>query len=256
MGTLVKLEMRKMLLRKRIFIVWAGVLFLSFSSIRAISIKETYPDIFSKGYGLVPLMGLMMFMMFSGAYTSEYNSNMAGLIKSTKNGKRGIVFAKSLASGISASIINLSIFLTICFSAFTKFDFNGLDLPLKSLWYFGKSGSDITVLQMILIMVVTIIIGSFFFAQVGLFLSSISKSAAVPFIFGGLIMGLPYILEGFLENIGLVKYLGFTPLWGMMSCQLIRYKAPMIAPVILIAIFAAGFILLPKFTLKAFTKEQ
>ncbi|MCY6485764.1 hypothetical protein OW763_15675 [Clostridium aestuarii] len=256
MGTLIKLELRKMLFRKRMLIVWPGVLFLSFASIRAFSINETYADIFSKGYGLVPLMGLMMFMMFSGTYTLEYSSNMVDLIKTTKNGKMKIVLAKAIAAGISASIINLSVFLTVCLSALTKFKFQGLDLPLKSLWYFGKSGSNLTVLQMILIMMVTIILGSFFFAQLGLFLSSISKSAAVPFIFGGLIMGLPYILEGFFKPLGLTKYLAFTPLWGMMSCQIIRFKAPSITPIILIVIFIVGVTLLCKFTLKAFTKEQ
>ncbi|GAA0181958.1 membrane protein [Clostridium sediminicola] len=256
MGTLIKLEIRKMLFKKRMLVVWIGVLFLSFVSIRAFSIEETYADIFSKGYGLVPLMGLMMFMVFSGTYTSEYSSNMAGLIKTTKNGKIEIVRAKLIATGTAASIINISVFLTMCLSALTKFKFKGLDIPLKNLWYFGKSGSDITVLQMILIMMVTIIIGSFFFAQVGLFLSSISKSAAVPFIFGGLIMGLPYILEGFLKNLGLAKYLAFTPLWGMMSCQLIRYKAPFLALITFIVLFAAGLILFPKFTLKAFIGEK
>ncbi|QEK11829.1 hypothetical protein FQB35_05300 [Crassaminicella thermophila] len=255
MGTLIRLEFRKMLFRKRIFILWIGVLFLSFVSIRAFSIEETYADIFSKGYGLVPLMGFMMFMIFSGAYTLEYSSNMAGLIKTTKNGKRKIVLTKSVAAGISASLVNLSIFLTVCLSALIKHKFAGLDLPLKSLWYFGNSGSDATVLQMILIMIITIIMGSFFFAQLGLFISAISKTAAVPFIFGGLIMGLPYVLEGFLKHIGLVKYLAFTPLWGMMSCQLIRYKVPAIVPIILILLYTTGLMLLPKFTLKAFTKE-
>lgn len=256
MGTLIKLEMRKMLLKKRMFIVWAGVLGLSWIMITDISIQETYAEMFNKAYGIVPLMGLMMFMMFSGAYTLEYNSNMVELIKVTKNGKRQIVFAKSVAAGVSASIINLSVCLTMWLSGLTKHKFAGLDLPLKSFWYFGKSGSDITVLQMILIMVVTIIIGSFFFAQIGLFLSSISKSAAVPFIFGGIIMGLPYMLENPLEMIGLEKYLSFTPLWGMMSCQLVRYKAPIIALIMLIVIFTAGLVLLPKVTLKAFSKEQ
>lgn len=256
MGTLIKLEMRKMLLKKRVFIVWAGVLGLSWIMITDISIQETYGDLFNKAYNIAPLMGLMMFMLFSGAYTLEYSSNMAGLIKTMKNGKREIVFAKSVAAGIAASIINLSIFLAMWLSALKSHKFAGLDLPLKNLWYFGKSGSDITVLQMILTMVVTIILGSFFFAQVGLFLSSISKSAAVPFIFGGIIMGLPYMLENPLKMIGLEKYLSFTPLWGMMSCQLIRYKAPIIALIMLIVIFIAGLVLLPKVTLKVFSKEQ
>ncbi|WBW97768.1 hypothetical protein [Oceanirhabdus sp. W0125-5] len=255
MGTLIRLELRKMLLKKRMFIVWVGVIFLSFVSITDISIDETYAMIFSKGYGLVPLMGLMMFMMFSGGYTSEYSSNMGSLIKTTKYGKREFVIGKALAAGIGALIINLSIFLTVCLSGLTKFKFAQLNLPLKNLWYFGKSGSDITVIQMILIMVITIIIGSFFFAQLGLFLSSISKSAAIPFIFGGLIMGIPYIADDFLPR-ELVKYLGLTPLWGMMSCQIIRYKVPVIILIIGIAVMGVGILLLPRLTLKAFLKDK
>ncbi|WP_099189655.1 hypothetical protein [Tepidibacter mesophilus] len=255
MGTLINLELRKILLKKRMLIILVVSLFLSFISIRAFSIEETYADIFSKGYGLVPLMGIMMFIMFSGSYTLEYSSNISGLIKTTKNGKKKIVLAKSIAAGIGAAIINLSVFLTVCLSALTKHKFAGLDMPLKKLWYFGKSGSNITVIQMILIMILTITIWSFFFAQLGLFLSSISKSATVPFIFGGLIMGVPYILEGFLKGIGYTKYLGFTPLWGMMSCQLIRYETGSITIFVLLGIFTVGMIIFPKLTYKAFIKN-
>lgn len=256
MGTLIRLEMKKIFFKKSIFIVWLGTLFISYISIREFAIRETYADIFNKGYGLVPLMGVIMFMVFSGAYTMEYSSNMAGFIKTTINGKRKLILAKSIAAGISASIINVSIFLTVCISALTKFQFKGLNLPLRELWYFGKSGSELTVLQMILIMIVTIVISSFFFAQIGLFLSSVSKSAAIPFIFGGIIMGIPYLFEGLIKKIGLVDYLGLTPLWGMMSCQLVRFKIPPEMIIILIVIYIAGFIALPVLTYKVFTKER
>ncbi|WP_129595796.1 hypothetical protein [Anaerophilus nitritogenes] len=256
MGSLIKLELKKMLFKKRILIIWMGILFLSFISIRAFSMEETYADLFSKSYGLVPFMGILMFMIFSGAYTLEYNSNMSGIIKTTKNGRKSIVIAKSIASVIGASILNLSIFFTLCLSAFTKFKFAGLDIPLKNLWYFGNSESDITVIQMILIMTFTIVLGSFFFAQIGLFLSSISNSAAIPFVFGGLIMGLPYILEGFVKNMGLGKYLGATPLWTMMSCQLIRYKIPMSMIGIFIVIFIGAMTILPKLTYDSFMKNN
>ncbi|KYH34188.1 ABC-2 family transporter protein [Clostridium tepidiprofundi DSM 19306] len=255
MITLIKLELRKILFKKRILLALTGSLFLSFISIRAFSLKETYADIFSKSYGLVPLMGLIMFMMFSGSYTAEYNSNMSVLIKTTKNGKKEIVLAKSIAAGLGATITNLLIFLTVCLSALTKYKFSGLNLPIKSLWYFDKCTSNITVIQMIFIMILTITIWSFFFAQIGLFLSSISNSATIPFIFGGLIMGIPYLLEGFLKGIGFAKYLSFTPLWGMMSCQLVRYKTTSLTFIILTIIFLLGTILLPRFTLKAFVKE-
>ncbi|WP_053954987.1 ABC transporter permease [Inediibacterium massiliense] len=256
MGSLIKLELKKILFKKRILIVWISILFLSFISIRAFSMEETYADLFSKAYGLVPFMGILMFMIFSGAYTLEYNSNMSGLIKTTKNGRKQIIAAKSIASGIGASILNLSIFFTLCLSAFTKFNFLGLNLSLKSLWYFENSGSDITMIQMVFIMTFTIILGSFFFAQIGLFLSSMSNSSAIPFVFGGLIMGLPYILEGFVRNSGLGKYLGATPLWGMMSCQLIRYKTPMSMIVISVVIFIGIMMIFPKMTYNSFLRKN
>ena len=53
--------------------------------------------------------------------------------------------------------------------AIVVFKFDGLDLPLKSLWYFGNSGSDITIGQMLIIVSLTVILGSFLFAAIGIF---------------------------------------------------------------------------------------
>ena len=251
MGILIKSEIKKMLLKPTIIITWIVLLLFSRILIRPDAVAKVWADVFSKIPGIVPLIGLITFMIISAAYTLEYSSNMNELINTTQNGKKKVVMAKGIGAGIATSIVNLSIVLTISIDGLIKSNFKGLDLPLKKLWYFGNSDSNITVLQMMIILILTVIIGSFFFSQLGLYLSSISKSASIPFIFGGLLMGLPFVLEGFVN----AKYLGVTPLFGMMSMQLIRYQVPISLIMIQIVIVIAGFIFLPKLTYKSFIKE-
>lgn len=255
MGTLVKSEIRKMLLKPSIIITWIVLLLFSKILIRPDTASEVWADVFNKIYGIVPLIGLITFMIISAAYTLEYSSNMNELINTTQNGKKKVVMAKWIGAGISTTIVNVSIVLIIYIDGLIKSNFSGLDLPLKELWYFGNSGSNITVLQMMIILIITVIIGSFFFSELGLYLSAISKSASIPFIFGGLLMGVPYILSGILSQGGYAKYFGVTPLWGMMSSELIRYKVPMALIIVQIVIVIAGFVFLPKVTYKAFIKK-
>lgn len=258
MGRIIKFEMKKMLLRLGVIIPWILVAMLSTILLGTAGndVVEIYASVFDKSYGIAPLIGLLTFTIVSGSYTKEYDNNMVGLINSTENGKKNIVKAKAIAAGISTSIVNLSIISIIYLSALRKTGGKGLDLPLKSLWYFEKSGSNIKVYQMMILMILTIIVGSFIFAQIGLYLSSISKSAAIPFIFGGLIMGAPYLLEGFIIRSGnSAKVLASTPLWGMYSCQIVRYKASLgMSLGILVLIFLLAMTILSKASNKAFSK--
>lgn len=252
MFSLMKWEIKKNL-RPGVLITWALGLVLGFKGVFTnFGIEEAYSALFSKYYLLtIPFMGFAMFTMFSGSFAREYNSNVDGLIKASKNGKQQFVLAKFIANGISASVINLSIFMVMLGRIMSAFKFEGLDLPLKSLWYFGNSGSDITILQMLVIVSLTVILGSFLFSAIGLYLSSLSKKATIPFIFGGLTMGIPY----FITFVG-KKELTFSLLVnGMYSQQLIRYDAPFSSWVIFIGIALIGPIVLYNFTKKRFLKE-
>jgi hypothetical protein len=257
MSSVIKLELKKILSKKSILITWILALLLAKICVRPFSLTETYADIFSKYYGLAPLMGIIMFMIFAGSYVVEYSSNMDELIKTTKNGRKQLVLAKSIANGIAASLINVSILLVMVSTAFSKFKFDGLDTPIKNLWYFGNSGSNITVIQMLIIMTITIIAGSFLFAQLGLFLSSISKKAVMPFFVGGIIMGLPYFSEVYgISQLFPKKIVVLTPLWGMYSCQILRFKAPNYAFLVFGLVTVIGSIVLYNLTLNSFSKER
>lgn len=257
MFSIVRLELKKILGKKSVLLMWAFTILLGQACIRTFTLTETYADIFNKFYGLAPLMGIVMFMIFSGSYVNEYSSNMDNLIKSTKNGTKYLVIAKSIANGIAASLINTSLLLSMAFKAFSGHNFKGLDTPLKNLWYFGNSGSNITVIQMIIILTITIILGSFLFAQVGLFLSSLSQKAVMPFFVGGILMGAPYFSNMYgISNFINKKLIGFTPLWGMYSVELIRYKVPSAAFITFPIMCVLGSVILSKLTLNSFTKEK
>lgn len=260
MGNLIKSELRKILFKKRVLIVWALILFLSSILIRFDSsypnyMMENYAALFDKTYGLAPVIGMLMLIVTSAMYTTEYNSNMTGLINTSKNGKRKVVIAKSIAGSIATSITTLTIYLTMVFYAIYKSNFKGLDLPLKELWYFGNSGSTITVLQMIIILGITLVLGCIVFTQITLLLSSISNNASMPFIVGGLIMGLPYIVTNFLP-LNMQKYVGMTPLWGMYSQQLIRYKSPSISIGINLIFLILSVTVIYKLTFRQFINEK
>lgn len=253
MFNLIKWEIKKNL-RPGVFIIWALGLVLGFKGIFTnFGINEAYSALFSKYYLLTaPFMGLAMFSMFSGSFVREYNSNVDGLIKASKNGKNNLVLAKFIANGITASIISLSIFMVMLGRIMATYKFEGLDLPLKSLWYFGNSGSNITILQMILILILTVILGSFVFAAIGLYLSSISKRATLPFILGGLTMGIPY----FIVFMGKKEVVFSILVNGMYSQQIVRYGLPISYWIAFIAISLILIVGLYNLTKKVFLKER
>ena len=253
MFSLIKWEIKKNL-KLGVIITWILGLALGFVTVYTnFGIEEAYADLFSKYYGIAPIMGIIMFTMFSGSFIREYNSNLEGLIKSSKNGKDKLVLAKFIANGISASIINLSILMVMLGKVISVFKFDGLDLTLKSLWYFGNSGSNITVLQMLLIVSLTVILGSFLFSAIGLYLSSISKKATMPFIFGWLTMGIPYLIE--LRRMLPKEIIVNLPISGMYSQQLIRYAAPFSSWILFIVIALVVPIVLYNLTKKRFLEE-
>lgn len=260
MFSLINSELRKILCKKRVLIMWIlGLLFCStligFDSSFPNYILEIYASLFDKTYGIAPVIGLIMMVMISSVYTTEYNSNMTGLINASKNGKKKVVIAKSVAGSIATSLVVLSMYLVMVYSSISQSGFKGLDIPLKNLWYFGNSGSNITVLQMIIILGITLILGCILFTQVTLALSAISNNAVMPFIIGGLFMGLPWIVINFLPQ-SIQKFGGLTPIWGMFSCQLVRYKSPMFVIPVLIVLFVISITVLPMITYKKFASEK
>ncbi|WP_321825887.1 ABC transporter permease [Clostridium butyricum] len=255
MINLVKAELRKILCKKSILVLWALILGFGFILIRDFEMLETYADIFYKIEGSLPLIGLVTFITISGNYTREYESNMVGLINTTKNGKKYITIAKAVAAGISIALINVSFALLVGIKGFMFENFNGLDIPIKNLWYFGNSGSEITVLQMYLIMLASIILGSFLFAQIGLTLSSAFKSAAIPFILGGMIMAIPFLAQGWMSK-SMLNLIALAPNWLMMSQLMVRYQIPILYRRLSVVISIVLIILLPLIAYKNFTNSK
>ncbi|MBN1077777.1 ABC transporter permease [Clostridium botulinum] len=255
MINLVKSEVRKILGKKSILVLWALLLGFGFILIGDFEILETYADIFYKIEGTIPLIGLVMFIAISGNYTKEYESNMVGLINTTKNGKKYITIAKAIAAGISLSLINVSFTLLVGLKGFAFEGFKNLNDPINKLWYFGNSGSEITVLQMYIIVLVSVTLGSFLFAQIGLTLSSAFKSATIPFILGGAIMAIPFLLQGFVSK-SILNFVALTPNWVMMSQLMVRYQIPVLYRGLAVLISISLIILLPLVAYKNFTNSK
>lgn len=251
MFSLIKSEIKKNF-KLGVIIVWLFGIFISYSAVYTFSVSDGYADVFSKYFGLAPIMGLVMFMMFSGSFILEYNSNMDGLIKATKNGKKQLVISKFIAAGISASVVNLSMLYAMVFKVFSKFKFDGMNMPVKKLWFFGNSGSNITIIQLLLIMTVTVIIGSFLLASLGLFLSSISKNAIVPFLVGGAFMAVPYFM-GIRRTVS--RFI-VVPIFGMYAAPMIRFALPSYLWIVFGVESIVGIVLFYNLAKKKFLSER
>lgn len=249
MISIIKWEMKKSM-RIGVIILWLMGLLASYSVISESGIvNDMYASIFRNHYKLVPLMVFIMFIMFSGGFIIEYNSNMKGLIKSSKCGTKQLVLSKFIANGICASAINLSMLAVMVLKTISNFGFRGLDLPLKDLWSFSNVTSNITILQMLLILSITLILGSFLFAAIGLYLSSINNNATIPFILGSLLVVIPFI-----ETVPDVIR-DNSPINGMYSQQLIMLNAPISSFIVFIVTVLVGGTILYKLTKKSFLKE-
>ncbi|MBO3446343.1 hypothetical protein [Clostridium sp. CCUG 7971] len=251
MFSVIKAEIKKNF-KIGVIAVWLFGIFISYSAVYTLSVGEGYSDVFFKYFGMAPIMGLVMFMMFSGSFILEYNSNMDGLIKATKNGKKQLVVSKFIAAGLSASIVNLSMLYAMAFKVFFKFKFDDINMPIKNLWYFGKSGSDITVIQLLLIMSVTVILGSFMLAALGLFLSSISKNAIIPFLVGGAFMAIPY----FMGMRRTVNSLIVIPIFGMYAVPIIRFALPSYSWIVFCIFSIVTIVLFYNLAKKKFLSER
>lgn len=256
MGKILSLELKKIITKKKLLIMWTISLFFVYQIIGEGNISDAYSDVFNKIYFVAPLVGILIFMVFSESYVMEYSFKMDYLIKTTKSYKK-VVLAKSIANTIIASLISVSMLLVMITKTFITLYFEGINTPINEIWYFGNSGSNMTVLSMTIIMCLTFILGSFLFAQIGLFLSSISKSAIKPFLLGGLIMGIPFLGNIYgISQFFSKKALLFTPLYGMFSAQLIRYRAPISAYIFFIVLSLGAGFLFYKLTLKSFIKSK
>ncbi|MDR5587798.1 MULTISPECIES: ABC transporter permease [Clostridium] len=255
MMNLIKAELRKILSKKSLLVLWALLLGFGFILIRDFGMSETYADIFYKIEGSIPLIGLVMFIAISGNYTKEYESNMVGLINTTKNGKKYITVAKAISAGIALSLINVSFTLLVGLRGFALEGFKSLNDPIKNLWYFGNSESEITVLQMYIIVVLSVTLGSFLFAQIGLTLSSAFKSAAIPFILGGAVMGIPFFTQGLVSK-SLLNFIALTPNWVMMSQLMVRHQIPVMYRGLAVVISIVLIFVLPLIAYKNFTNSK
>lgn len=244
-ATLIKNEMKKMLLKKSVIALWIFALLFSKILIHMDVPSGLYADAFYKIYGFLPVTILVVLFALAGSYSEELETGMQNLIATTKN-KRKIVKAKAIAGGMSSILINLSVISMILLDAYKKAEMLGLSLPIKELWYFSSATRSMSVIQMIGLLFVTASMGFFFYAQLILFLSSKGKSSILPFILSGALVGIPYLLENFLPN----KVQMLNPLWGTFSYQLIKHNASTLAFALHLSLLVIGSIILVACTKK------
>lgn len=243
-----KYETKKMLSNKIILIIWMIILGVAYISIRKFNIHDTFADLFLKLYELLPAMGFMIFGLTANLYTVERKMIVYDLVHTTTKGHLIPVY-KFIAAGTVTSLVNISIFLILIVKVLLLHGTHGFFLPINELWYFSQATINISVLTMIFLTTITIILGSFLFSGISLVIGVITKSSAMTFVFGGLIMGIPYLTSFLFSNISL-----YLPIKGMIAGKMIAENAHFSHYIIQIIIFILIIIACPLFVYKQFNK--
>lgn len=245
------LEVKKVLFRKSTFIITCAFSFLAFIMVGEYSVVDTWGDMFSKFYFLSPFLGIAVFALSSNAYTGEYVSEMDGMIKTTERGDGIFHKTKCRAVSVSSAVVCSLIVWSMFLSAGIKTGFRGLNLSAGDIWYFKGTSWDLKVWQVLVMISLTVVIGAALFSLMGVLISSFSQSSSLPFILGGLIMGAPFFM-----GIVLGKSAAITPLWGMMSTQLIRMDVSRWVLIYHILTFLGMRMLVPILARKNFIRER
>lgn len=193
-------------------IIWLLSLLIFYIAIRNDTPENMYSDLFLKLYDMAPFLGLMIFTLISPIYSIETISSE--VVRTTMNG-RHIPAAKQIMVTILCSLMSLSILAVGLVKIIAHTGLSILLQDVKDLWYF-EGLQNFTVLQMILLQIAGMILGSMMLSAIGCFLSAKTKSTAVTFISGALILGIPYILNAWVGNISY-----YTPLYAFFIPKLI-----------------------------------
>ncbi|MBO3282513.1 ABC transporter permease, partial [Intestinimonas butyriciproducens] len=70
------------------------------------------------------------------------------------------------------------------------------------------------------------------------------KSAAIPFILGGMIMAIPFLAQGWVSK-SMLNLIALAPNWLMMSQLMVRYQIPILYRGLSVVISIVLIILLP-----------
>jgi len=144
------------------------------------------------------IIGVMILLGVSTVFSDEYSTNMDALILSSKNGKKGVITAKLLASGVYIMIVALFFTLLNLLIQFKIMGFAGGSSMLQGLFRYESSPYAWTVAQYVPRQIAVHFFGSLAFGLIVLLISSLCKSGLGSFFISATIFGLPLFINSIL----------------------------------------------------------
>jgi hypothetical protein len=161
---------------------------------------EEIVDFFNT-YGFV-LLTVMLLFGLAPVFSDEYAAGMDAMILSTRHGRRKVVTAKIIASCmyiIGFALLFALLNVTMNFNAFGA---TGGDSPLLDISKYALTPYDFTVAEYVSYQVIMQILAAIAFGLLLIWISSVSKSVAVPIFAGGVILAAPLLLEAIISPMG------------------------------------------------------
>ena len=147
-------------------------------------------------FNVAGTMKLMLLVLgLAGIFSSEYSSNIAPLLLSTKNGKRKLTISKILAGVIYATVVFIFVSLLYFIPSLTIGLENG-NLPLNTLAKFSSTPYDITIIEYYLSTLAISFVATIIFALAIMLVSLLIKSNMISFAVSLGLYFVPALLAG------------------------------------------------------------
>lgn len=143
-------------------------------------------------------------------FTPEYETQMYGIIASTRNGKRHTVTSKLMVCLLSAIIFGVLTSIICLLSALFKFGLEDGNYPLQSISYFSDCPYDLTILQSYLLIWVSKIFALCIVSMITVLCAVSLKRSVSAFFVSAIIVVLPYFLFDVNFILHCIPYLGLS----------------------------------------------
>ena len=141
---------------------------------------EGYTRFFALSITNIIIVMILIAFIISPIFCEEYQKSMDSLILTSKNGKTSQILAK-IFTGVSIGVLVTFILLGACLlTCLVTYGFEGGLSAIQN--YVALLTFNFTMLDAVVLLFITSAFGSFLIVSIGLFLSSITRSAIIPLV--------------------------------------------------------------------------
>ncbi len=210
---------------------------------------DGYKRFFALSITTMMITLLVLGFCMSPIFSNEYSSGADSLILSSKNGKNTLIYAKIFSSLVMSFSLMLIFNLIVFFCTLSVYGFDGANAQIQLI--IPVITYNFSMLQVVILVIITSILGAFLHTSLCLFISSLSNSTIVPMtittilIFLGMFTGTSNVLFAklrFFLPISMGNFWDVTTqlVFNVFGLQIMLYQAISIVAVFVSTLLIVG----------------